>query len=103
MKQEEQPMAAHPPEEGALASSWMSASVRDGFTVVAVGDLILSDALCRRLEQSAPDLLALIRGADVAFGNFEGTAIDLRKFGGHPSALSGGSWLVSTPAVPADL
>jgi poly-gamma-glutamate capsule biosynthesis protein CapA/YwtB (metallophosphatase superfamily) len=90
-------------EDGHMAANWRQAKVHDGFTLVAVGDLILSDPLCVRLEQSAPDLLALLRESDVTFGNFEGTAIDLRKFGGHPSALSGGSWLISAPGVAADL
>ncbi|EJN02907.1 CapA family protein [Herbaspirillum sp. YR522] len=93
----------HTPHDGHMHPNWRAARVHDGFTVVAVGDLILTDPLCTRLEKSAPDLLALLRNADVTFGNFEGTAIDLRKFGGSPSALSGGSWLISTPAVAADL
>lgn len=92
---------SHP--AGTLAPSWKSANVPAGFTLVAVGDLIITDAIHARLRRTAPELLALLRDADVTFGNFEGTAIDLQKFGGHPSALAGGSWLISTPAVAPDL
>lgn len=92
-----------PHEEGKLAPSWMDANVPDGFTLTAVGDLIITDAIYPRLQRQAPELIALLKQADVTFGNFEGTAIDLCKFGGHPSALAGGSWLISTPAVARDL
>ncbi|WP_164708187.1 CapA family protein, partial [Pseudomonas viridiflava] len=47
--------------------------------------------------------LNVLKNADVTFGNFEGTAIDLQQYSGYPSALSGGSWLISTPAVAEDL
>ena len=90
-------------EPGTLAPNWMSANVPDGFTLVAVGDLIITDAIYARLQRQSPDLIDLLKNADVTFGNFEGTAIDLQKFGGHPSALAGGSWLISTPAVAQDL
>lgn len=90
-------------QAGTLAPSWKSANMPAGFTLVAVGDLIITDAIHARLRRTAPELLALLQDADVTFGNFEGTAIDLQKFGGHPSALAGGSWLISTPAVAPDL
>lgn len=90
-------------QAGTLAPSWKSANIPAGFTLVAVGDLIITDAIHARLRRAAPDLLALLQNADVTFGNFEGTAVDLQKFGGYPSALAGGSWLISTPAVAPDL
>ena len=90
-------------QAGTLAPSWKSANVPAGFTLAAVGDLIITDAIHARLRRTAPELLALLQNADATFGNFEGTAIDLQKFGGHPSALAGGSWLISTPAVAPDL
>ncbi len=48
-------------------------------------------------------MLAILRGADLTFGNFEGTALDLRHFGGSPQAEAGGAWLLAAPAVAADL
>lgn len=58
----------------------------DGFTVASVGDLI-----------------RLLKTADITFGNFEGTALDLHSFDGFPEATSGGGWLLSAPEVSADL
>lgn len=92
-----------PIKDGDLSPSWMTANVRKGFTMVAVGDLILSDELYLQLRRESPKLIQILQSADVTFGNFEGTAIDLQKFGGYPSALSGGSWLISTPQVPKDI
>ncbi|MET8979462.1 CapA family protein [Streptomyces sp. NPDC004539] len=89
--------------DGTLSPAWRDAGVRDGFTLAAVGDLVLDDALAPLLEARSPDLLALLRSADVTFGNFESTAVDLAGFGGWPEAESGGSWLISTARVPADL
>ncbi|MBP1313274.1 CapA family protein [Herbaspirillum sp. 1130] len=90
-------------EEGKLDPSWMDANLPEGFTLVAVGDLILTDAIFPRLQRKSPDLIDLLKSGDVTFGNFEGTAIDLQRFGGYPSALAGGSWLISTPAVAQDI
>ena len=90
-------------DEGKLSPSWINANVPNGFTMTAVGDLIISDAIYLRMKRESPELIKLLQNADVTFGNFEGSAIDLRKFGGYPEALAGGSWLISSPAVPADL
>lgn len=89
--------------DGQLSPAWRQANVRDGFTLAAVGDLVLDDAIAPLLEARAPRLLGLLRSADVTFGNFESTAVDLADFAGWPEAESGGSWLISTPRVPADL
>jgi poly-gamma-glutamate synthesis protein (capsule biosynthesis protein) len=90
-------------DEGALNESWRDAAVADGFTLVATGDLLVDDVLLPRLERESPELVELLRGADVTVGNFEGTAIDPAGFGGWPEAESGGSWVLSSPKVPQDL
>ena len=92
-----------PRHDGTLSPAWRQANVRDGFTLASVGDLVLDDVIAPLLETRSPRLLELLRSADVTFGNFESTAIDLAEFGGWPEAESGGSWLVSAPQVPADL
>jgi poly-gamma-glutamate capsule biosynthesis protein CapA/YwtB (metallophosphatase superfamily) len=92
-----------PRHDGRLSPAWRDANVRDGFTLAAVGDLIQDDEITPLLRARAPGLPALLRSADVTFGNFESTAIDLGEFGGWPEAESGGSWLISSPRVPADL
>lgn len=89
--------------EGELAANWKLANVPSGFTLTAVGDLIITEAIYPKLKRESPELIKLLQGADVTFGNFEDTAIDLRKFGGYPEALSGGGWLISSPRVPQDL
>lgn len=90
-------------KDGALQGSWRDAHVPDGFTLAAAGDLVLDDVLSWRLRRESPELVELLQAADVTFGNFESTAIDLDRFGGWPEAEPGGSWLVSSPRVPADL
>ncbi len=94
---------SHDQNDQKLSASWADANVPDGFTLVAVGDLVVDDVLGPRLKQESPELVKLLQAADVTFGNFESTAIDLRKFGGWPEAESGGSWLISSPRVPQDL
>jgi poly-gamma-glutamate synthesis protein (capsule biosynthesis protein) len=76
-------------------------SVADGFTVAAVGDCII----VRPVSQTpgfAP-VGKIVHNADVAFGNFEGTALDLARTPAIPQAEFGGVWIIGTPAVAKDL
>jgi poly-gamma-glutamate capsule biosynthesis protein CapA/YwtB (metallophosphatase superfamily) len=76
-------------------------SVADGFTVAAVGDCIIA-----RPVSQTPGFASvgkLIHDADSAFGNFEGTAIDLTRTPAVPQAEFGGVWIIGTPAVAKDL
>lgn len=75
----------------------------DGFTLAAVGDIILLRPMLRTIEAQSPDMLRILRGADAAFGNFEANAFDLEGFRGEPSPEPGGIWLVASPKVPGDL
>jgi len=79
----------------------LTMNVADGFTVAAVGDCIIA-----RPVSQTPGFAAvgtLIRDADSAFGNFEGTAIDLARTPAVPQAEFGGVWIIGTPAVARDL
>ena len=79
----------------------LATSVADGFTLAAVGDNIIA----RPVSQTpgfAP-VGKIVRDADVAFGNFEGTAIDLTRTPAVPQAEFGGVWIIGTPAVATDL
>src|ERR1700747_2637454 len=70
----------------------LATSVPDGFTVAAVGDCIIA----RPVSQTpgfAP-VARTIHDADVAFGNFEGTAIDLSRTPAVPQAEFGGVWII---------
>jgi poly-gamma-glutamate capsule biosynthesis protein CapA/YwtB (metallophosphatase superfamily) len=79
--------------------------VPDGFTIGAVGDLIIS----RPLSQYTTALPAfatvvnLLRGTDVLYGNLETTIFDVRNFSGSPYSWDGDWTNSSLPAVAADL
>jgi poly-gamma-glutamate capsule biosynthesis protein CapA/YwtB (metallophosphatase superfamily) len=80
-------------------------SVGDGFTLAAVGDLIISRPLSQMLPHDAgfAAVDTIIRSADAAFGNFETTAFDMRGFKGYPGG-AGDDWsMVALPGVPRDL
>jgi poly-gamma-glutamate capsule biosynthesis protein CapA/YwtB (metallophosphatase superfamily) len=79
----------------------LATSVADGFTVAAVGDCIIA----RPVSQTAgfAPVGRLLHDADVAFGNFEGTALDLTRTPAVPQAEFGGVWIIGTPAVARDL
>jgi poly-gamma-glutamate synthesis protein (capsule biosynthesis protein) len=79
----------------------LATSVADGFTVAAVGDCIMA-----RPVSQAPGFSPvgkIIHDADVAFGNFEGTALDLTRTPAVPQAEFGGVWIIGAPAVAKDL
>jgi poly-gamma-glutamate synthesis protein (capsule biosynthesis protein) len=80
-------------------------SVADGFTLAAVGDLIISRPLSQMLARDAgfAAVRQIVGGADAAFGNFETTAFEMRGFKGHPGG-GGDDWsLVALPGVPRDV
>ncbi len=77
--------------------------IADGFTITGVGDLIYLRPMLATIEARSPDLLRLLRGADVTFGNFETSVIDLADTRAVPQAESGGTWMHADPAVPADV
>ena len=76
-------------------------SVADGFTVAAVGDCIIA-----RPVSQTPGFAAVgkvLRDSEAAFGNFEGTAIDLSRTPAVPQAEFGGVWIIGSPTVAKDL
>jgi poly-gamma-glutamate capsule biosynthesis protein CapA/YwtB (metallophosphatase superfamily) len=83
----------------------LQASVPDGFSTIAVGDLIIS----RPLSQHAGAMpgfggvLDILRGSDVTFGNLETTIFDPRTFEGAPYSWEGDWTNASVPAVAGDL
>jgi len=96
----QQPPAAQPPLPRDPQRE-LAMSVADGFTLATVGDNIIA----RPVSQTtgfAP-VGRIIRDADAAFGNFEGTAIDLTRTPAAPQAEFGGVWIIGSPAVAADL
>ncbi|AGS24512.1 CapA family protein [Rhizobium etli] len=81
----------------------VATNVADGFTMVAVGDLIVSRALSRGYHPGFGNVVDILRDADVTFGNMETLIFDIRSFKGAPEAEYGGTYHVSLPDVGPDL
>ncbi|RWQ29946.1 MAG: CapA family protein [Mesorhizobium sp.] len=78
-------------------------SVDDGFTMVAVGDLIVSRPLTNGGHPGFERIVELLRDADATLGNMETSIFDSRNFKGSPQAEFGGAYHASVPALGADL
>ncbi len=83
----------------------LQASVPDGFSAVAVGDLIISRPLSQYAQRlpAFGAVLEVLRGTDVTFGNLETTIFDPRTFVGAPYSWDGDWTNASVPEVAADL
>ncbi|WP_410010524.1 CapA family protein [Phyllobacterium zundukense] len=77
----------------------VSTNVADGFTLVAVGDLIVSRAITKNNHPGFGEVAELLQGVDVTFGNLETNIFDSRYFTGSPQAEYGGAYHVSLPVV----
>lgn len=80
-----------------------STSPPGNFTFAATGDLIYLRPMLRTIEAKSPAMLKLLREADVTFGNFETSVLDLETFAGSPQAESGGTWMLGDPRASDDL
>lgn len=78
-------------------------NVADGFTMIAVGDLILSRPLTKYQHPGFDEVVEILRAADVTFGNMEMNIIDIRSFKGSPQAEYGGAYHISLPQIGPDL
>ncbi|QRM33031.1 CapA family protein [Microvirga sp. VF16] len=81
----------------------IATNVADGFTMVAVGDLIVSRSLTKGQHPGFSDILKILHDADVTFGNLETNIFDIRSFKGSPQAEYGGAYIASLPEVGPDL
>ncbi|MEP6547343.1 MAG: CapA family protein [Gammaproteobacteria bacterium] len=86
-------------------SQEMQTDVPNGFTVGAVGDLIISRPLSQYSERlpAFKATLEVLRGADALYGNLETTIFDARNFTGAPYSWDGDWTNSSVPAVAKDL
>jgi poly-gamma-glutamate synthesis protein (capsule biosynthesis protein) len=76
------------------------ATVADGFTFLAAGDLLGPQSALLGLDDKAfGQVVKLIQGADVAFANHEGSAFELNTFSGTRAAQSGGGYPLFSPAL----
>ena len=81
----------------------LAMSVADGFTLTTVGDLIFARPVAQTPDAAFQSVVKLLQAGDITFGNFEGSAIDIRHFQGSPAAEFGGVWIIGPPAVARDL
>jgi poly-gamma-glutamate capsule biosynthesis protein CapA/YwtB (metallophosphatase superfamily) len=83
----------------------MQTDVPNGFTAVAVGDLIISRPLSQYAGRlpAFKSLLDVLHGGDVSYGNLETTLFDVRNFTGAPYSWDGDWTNSSVPAVADDL
>ncbi len=78
-------------------------AIAGDFTLAATGDLIYLRPMLATLSARSPDMLRLLRGADVTFGNFETTVLDMATTKAVAQAESGGTWMLADPRVPKDV
>lgn len=81
----------------------IATNVSDGFTMVAVGDLIATRMLTKGQHPGFGDIVKILHDADVTFGNMETNIFDIRSFKGSPQAEYGGAYHVSLPELGSDL
>ncbi|WFT97050.1 CapA family protein [Bradyrhizobium barranii] len=78
-------------------------NVACGFTMVAVGDLIVTRPLTKYQGEDFAAVVKILQNADAAFGNMETNIFDIRSFKGSPQAEYGGAYHVSLPELGPDL
>jgi poly-gamma-glutamate synthesis protein (capsule biosynthesis protein) len=76
----------------------LETTVRDGFTIAVVGDIIIATPQSMNPDPGFQAVLQILSDADVVTGNYEGNIIDGRTFAG-----SGPGGFAGTPAVAADI
>src|SRR3984957_12429855 len=83
----------------------MRTDVPDGFTVGAVGDLIISRPLSQYSERlpGFKSVLGILHDSDALYGNLETTIFDSRNFTGAPYSWDGDWTNSSVPPVARDL
>ena len=79
------------------------ATVADGFTFFASGDLLgPHEALSGVEDAEFGKVVKIIQGADVAFANHEASAFDLSTFNGARAPQNGGGYPLFDPATDRD-
>ncbi|MCV3211594.1 CapA family protein [Mesorhizobium sp. YC-39] len=81
----------------------LETSVDDGFTMVAVGDLIVTRPLTKGGHPGFDKVIEILRNADATLGNMETNIFDIRSFRGSPQAEFGGAYHASLPTLGPDL
>ncbi|QRM33099.1 CapA family protein [Microvirga sp. VF16] len=77
-------------------------NVADGFTMVAVGDLMMRRPVTTNPRNGFGQIVERLRNADVTFGNLETNIFDIRSFKGSPQ-VNDDSYHVATPELGPEL
>jgi poly-gamma-glutamate capsule biosynthesis protein CapA/YwtB (metallophosphatase superfamily) len=88
-------------QPGRDPSQTLSTNVPDGFSVASVGDIILSHPATPNPENKP--IAAILHGADLAMGNFEGGIVDYRRYKVPQNIISHYWALGGEPGVAKDL
>ena len=88
-------------QPGRDPSQATATNVADGFTVASVGDIIHTHPAVQNAENKP--IAAIMRGADVAMGNFEGAIVDYRRYKVPQNIISHYWVLGGEPSVAKDL
>lgn len=87
-----------------LAVAAPAMTVPDGFTFAAAGDMIGPyHDLPRPEDPGFARVAALLRGADVAYANQEGSIFDIKDFRGYPAAENGGGYPLQRSQFARDM
>src|ERR1700730_4293579 len=81
----------------------LTCNIADGFTLAAVGDLLIPRPASMNADPNFGPVLEILQNAQISFGNFEANAVDIRQFKGYPYGESGDVWVTAVPEVAADL
>src|SRR5437870_2976811 len=87
----------------ALAPVFAFAASAQDVTVAAVGDMTYLRPAQATIERQAPQLIAVLRGADATFGNFETSSFPLKGFKGSPQIKSPGPLVLAWPGAAGEL
>jgi len=90
-----------PEPESQLLPAPVPATVKDGFTLVTLGDLLYWRPVRQQIDSAMDQALRLVRSADLATANHEGTFFDLRSKRIPPSG--GGILMAGPPELVNDI
>ena len=89
-----------PDPESQLLPAPVPAAVKDGFRLVTLGDLLYWRPVKPQIDSGMESALRLVRGADFATANLEGTFFDLRN---KRIAPTGGGLMAGAPDLADDI
>ena len=92
-----------PEPESQLLPAPLPATVKDGFTLVTLGDLLYWRPVRPQIDSAMEHALRIVREADFATANHEGTFFDVHAKRIPPSGAGGGALMVGAPDLAQDI